>query len=75
MVADTANPFNVYGNIFKEIEISDQIDNQLGFSRYHEGPTRLGWLINMHEVKFVTIPLTFIDYGERSRMGQWKISS
>ncbi|KAI8325970.1 DUF1744-domain-containing protein [Martensiomyces pterosporus] len=26
----------------------DEIDAKLGFTRYQEGPTRLGWLINMH---------------------------
>ncbi|KAJ1955632.1 DNA polymerase epsilon catalytic subunit, partial [Linderina pennispora] len=31
----------------------DEIDSKLGFARYQEGPTRLGWLINMHATSVV----------------------
>ncbi|KAJ1780717.1 DNA polymerase epsilon catalytic subunit, partial [Coemansia sp. RSA 2399] len=30
------------------VQVIDQIDSKLGFDRYQEGPTRLGWLVNMH---------------------------
>lgn len=30
------------------IRMIDTLDRKLGFDRYQEGPTRLGWLINMH---------------------------
>ncbi|KAI9505131.1 hypothetical protein BX070DRAFT_188883 [Coemansia spiralis] len=30
------------------VRVTDEIDSKLGFSRYQEGPTRLGWLVNMH---------------------------
>ncbi|KAJ2357938.1 DNA polymerase epsilon catalytic subunit [Coemansia sp. RSA 2618] len=31
-----------------KVRTDDEIDSKLGFARYQEGPTRLGWLINMH---------------------------
>ncbi|KAJ2519513.1 DNA polymerase epsilon catalytic subunit, partial [Coemansia sp. RSA 2049] len=31
-----------------DVLVNDQIDSKLGFERYQEGPTRLGWLVNMH---------------------------
>ncbi|KAJ2559538.1 DNA polymerase epsilon catalytic subunit [Coemansia sp. RSA 1933] len=30
------------------VQIIDQVDSKLGFERYQEGPTRLGWMVNMH---------------------------
>ncbi|KAI9141033.1 DNA polymerase-like protein epsilon [Paraphysoderma sedebokerense] len=33
---------------FEEIKKRDEIDEQLGFSRYQEGPTKIGWMVNMH---------------------------
>ncbi|KAJ1668343.1 DNA polymerase epsilon catalytic subunit [Coemansia sp. RSA 1813] len=30
------------------VQLVDQIDSKLGFERHQEGPTRLGWLVNMH---------------------------
>ena len=28
----------------------DELDEKMGFLRYQEGPTKLGWLVNMHPV-------------------------
>lgn len=36
---------------FEEIKKRDEIDEQLGFSRYQEGPTKIGWMVNMHPVR------------------------
>ncbi|RUS23179.1 hypothetical protein BC937DRAFT_91409, partial [Endogone sp. FLAS-F59071] len=33
---------------FEDVKIRDEIDERLGFRRYHEGSEKLGWLINMH---------------------------
>jgi DNA polymerase epsilon subunit 1 len=35
---------------FEEVQMRDEIDEKLGFSRFTEGPRRDGWLINMHPV-------------------------
>ncbi|KAI8979603.1 hypothetical protein BDF20DRAFT_870600 [Mycotypha africana] len=34
---------------FEDISIMDDLQFRFGFDKYHEGPERLGWLINMHE--------------------------
>lgn len=31
--------------------LEDEIDAKLGFARFHEGPKREGWLVNMHPVR------------------------
>lgn len=36
---------------FENIRKLDEIESRFGFYRYKEGPERLGWLINMHEVQ------------------------
>ncbi|KAI0635175.1 DUF1744-domain-containing protein [Trametes polyzona] len=33
---------------FEQVKTNDEVDEKLGFSRVQEGPTREGWLINMH---------------------------
>jgi DNA polymerase epsilon subunit 1 len=36
---------------FEQIELYDDIDDKLGFSRTQEGPKKEGWLVNMHPVE------------------------
>lgn len=38
---------------FEHIRKLDEIESRFGFDRYKEGPERLGWLINMHEVPHI----------------------
>lgn len=38
---------------FEEARIQDEIQLRFGFERYDEGPERLGWLLNMNQVKKV----------------------
>ncbi|KAI0826611.1 DUF1744-domain-containing protein [Trametes gibbosa] len=33
---------------FEQVKTNDEVDEKLGFARVQEGPTRDGWLINMH---------------------------
>ncbi|TBU48980.1 hypothetical protein BD309DRAFT_883522 [Dichomitus squalens] len=33
---------------FEQVKTNDEVDEKLGFARVAEGPTREGWLINMH---------------------------
>lgn len=35
---------------FEDVRALDQLEIGFGFERYSEGPERLGWLLNMHEV-------------------------
>jgi DNA polymerase epsilon subunit 1 len=35
---------------FENARLQDEIDAQLGFERYQDGPEKLGWLINQHPV-------------------------
>lgn len=35
---------------FEDVAVLDALDTRFGFERYQEGPQRLGWLLNMHEV-------------------------
>lgn len=35
---------------FDEVKRQDELDEKMGFWRYREGPSKLGWLINMHPV-------------------------
>lgn len=35
---------------FERVNLSDEVDEKLGFARAQEGPRREGWLINMHPV-------------------------
>lgn len=35
---------------FEDVAVLDALDTRFGFERYQEGPERLGWLLNMHEV-------------------------
>ena len=37
---------------FEDVRILDSLEIPFGFERYQEGPERLGWLLNMHEVRF-----------------------
>ncbi|TPX45049.1 DNA-directed DNA polymerase [Synchytrium endobioticum] len=34
--------------LFVDIQQRDELDERMGFSRYAEGPEKLGWLVNMH---------------------------
>ena len=36
---------------FEQVELYDDIDDKLGFSRIQEGPKKEGWLVNMHPVE------------------------
>ena len=36
---------------FEQVKTNDEVDEKLGFARVQEGPTRDGWLINMHPVR------------------------
>ncbi|KAG8905443.1 DNA polymerase epsilon catalytic subunit [Tulasnella sp. 403] len=33
---------------FEDVKLCDEIDEKLGFARYSDGPSREGWLVNMH---------------------------
>lgn len=48
-----ANTDSKYSNTLKAHEVIalDKLDEQMGFFRYVEGPGKLGWLMNMHEVR------------------------
>ena len=35
---------------WKNIETRDAMDAKMGFSRFTEGPNRIGWLVNLQEV-------------------------
>jgi DNA polymerase epsilon subunit 1 len=35
---------------FEDVRALDNLEVNFGFERYQEGPERLGWLLNMHEV-------------------------
>lgn len=37
---------------FEDVRILDNLEIPFGFERYQEGPERLGWLLNMHEVEY-----------------------
>lgn len=37
---------------FEDVRILDNLEIPFGFERYQEGPERLGWLLNMHEVNW-----------------------
>jgi hypothetical protein len=45
---------------FEQIQLCDDIDDKLGFTRIQEGPKKDGWLVNMHPVEsqctFSTLP-------------------
>lgn len=36
---------------FEDVHVLDTLETRFGFERYQEGPERLGWLLNMHEVR------------------------
>ena len=36
---------------FEQVDLYDDIDDKLGFSRTQEGPKKEGWLVNMHPVE------------------------
>lgn len=36
---------------FEQVQVYDDIDDKLGFSRVREGPKKEGWLVNMHPVE------------------------
>ena len=36
---------------FEQVQVYDDIDEKLGFSRIQEGPKKEGWLVNMHPVE------------------------
>lgn len=38
---------------FEDVAVLDSLETRFGFDRYQEGPERLGWLLNMHEVCFL----------------------
>ncbi|KAG8992881.1 DNA polymerase epsilon catalytic subunit, partial [Tulasnella sp. 427] len=33
---------------FEDVRLRDEIDEKVGFARFSEGPSREGWLVNMH---------------------------
>lgn len=37
---------------FEDVQVLETLEARFGFERYQEGPERLGWLLNMHEVLF-----------------------
>jgi DNA polymerase epsilon subunit 1 len=45
---------------FEQVQLCDDIDDKLGFTRIQEGPKKEGWLVNMHPVEsprtFSTLP-------------------
>lgn len=52
----TGNSGNEASNVdqkFEDVRILDNLEVPFGFERYQEGPERLGWLLNMHEVKTI----------------------
>ena len=40
---------------FEQVKTNDEVDEKLGFARVQEGPTREGWLINMHPVRILRV--------------------
>jgi DNA polymerase epsilon subunit 1 len=36
---------------FEQVQLCDDIDDKLGFTRIQEGPKKEGWLVNMHPVE------------------------
>jgi DNA polymerase epsilon subunit 1 len=42
---------------FEKVRIGDEVDEKLGFARVQEGPKREAWLINMHPVSRVLLPM------------------
>jgi hypothetical protein len=36
---------------FEQVQVYDDIDSKLGFTRILEGPKKEGWLVNMHPVE------------------------
>ena len=36
---------------FEQVQVYNDIDDKLGFSRVQEGPKKEGWLVNMHPVE------------------------
>ena len=42
---------------FEQVKTNDEVDEKLGFARVAEGPTREGWLINMHPVRTERVSL------------------
>lgn len=45
------DPIEVFGALkLQDVLMRDRLDEEMGFGRYTEGPSRLGWLVNMHEV-------------------------
>lgn len=46
---------------FEDTRLSDDIDEKLGFARFTEGPSREGWLVNMHPVSLVLESWTFSE--------------
>lgn len=38
---------------FEKVQLSDEVDERIGFPKVQEGPRREGWLINMHPVRVV----------------------
>lgn len=41
---------------FEDVRVLDSLEVPFGFERYQEGPERLGWLLNMHEVRLKLVP-------------------
>lgn len=48
---------------FEQVELYDDIDDKLGFSRIQEGPKKEGWLVNMHPVECRFSIQAFKAYG------------
>ena len=47
---------------FEQVRVQDEVDEKLGFARISEGPTKEGWLINMHPVCLASYTL-FVRVG------------
>lgn len=70
---------------FEDVAILDALETRFGFERYQEGPQRLGWLLNMHEVcvekegegrdQWVMSVSndSSIDIDQRRRLAHWQI--
>ena len=43
---------------FEEIEKTNAIDTQMGFTHYTSGPAKLGWMVNMRSVTHSTMHLS-----------------
>ena len=40
---------------FEAARLASQIDEAMGFQRYESGSKKVGWLVNMHTVRYVAL--------------------